>query len=123
MFIWGVGEICASRRARKPEVLGSNPRCPARYYYMSMIEIIGTLAAIITTASGPVQFFKTIKTRNTESFSLLFLILLTVGQTLWLFYGIGIGSMPLIISNILSALVGAIMLSIKLKNCMKQKEE
>ncbi len=62
-------------------------------------ELIGTLAALFTTAAFFPQAVKTLRTRETRGLSLSMYLLLVTGVALWLFYGLMIGSGPLIVAN------------------------
>jgi MtN3 and saliva related transmembrane protein len=78
------------------------------------IDLVGALAATLTTGAFIPQAIKTIRTRDTSGLSLTMYALLLAGVTLWMVYGIIIGSWPLIVSNGLvlvpQSLVMAIML-------------
>ena len=63
------------------------------------INIVGALAATLTTSAFFPQAIKTIRTRDTSGLSLTMYALLLSGVTLWLAYGVIIGSWPLIVSN------------------------
>ena len=63
------------------------------------INIVGALAATLTTSAFFPQAIKTIRTRDTSGLSLSMYALLLSGVTLWLAYGVIIGSWPLIVSN------------------------
>ena len=80
-----------------------------------MIEAIGFLAAAITTSSFFPQLIKTWKTKETESLSLVMLIALVVGLTLWLIYGILTKSAPIIAANGVSVLLIGIVLILKIR--------
>ena len=51
-------------------------------------EIIGLVAAFITTASFLPQVFKTYKTKDTSGLSLTMYLTFFVGIVLWLIYGL-----------------------------------
>ena len=77
-----------------------------------MIEMIGYIAAVLGTICWFPQVFKTWKTRQTKDLSLFTNMLILITMLLWLTYGIAIGSLPLILANILSVLlVGSIVLA------------
>ncbi len=61
-------------------------------------ELIGYLAAILTTASFLPQALKSWRTRNLAGVSLLMYGMFTVGVALWLAYGFMLGSWPIIIA-------------------------
>ncbi|MCF6327457.1 MAG: SemiSWEET transporter [Devosiaceae bacterium] len=74
-----------------------------------MIETIGMLAAIMGTIGWLPQAMKTIRTRETKDLSLWTNAMLLAAVSLWLVYGIMIGSWPVVLGNIVSiVLVGAI---------------
>lgn len=64
-----------------------------------LIEIVGGLAAVLTTAAVFPQALKTIRTRETIGLSLSMYLLLVTGVALWLLYGLLIRSQPLIVAN------------------------
>lgn len=63
------------------------------------IEIIGFLAAILTTVAFIPQVHKVIKSNSTEGISLVTYLIFIVGVALWLVYGFLKGSAPMIIGN------------------------
>jgi len=63
------------------------------------IEILGLIAARLTTSAFLPQVYKTWKTKNVSSLSMPMLLLFFVGIILWLIYGIYIKSLSLIIAN------------------------
>ena len=79
------------------------------------IELIGSAAAIITTLCWVPQAIKVIRTRETAAISLLMYLLLAVGISLWLAYGLLIGSMPLIGANAVTIVLVLIILAMKLR--------
>lgn len=79
------------------------------------IELIGTLAAIITTLCWVPQAIKVIRTRETKAISLIMYVMLAIGIALWLVYGLLIMSWPLIGSNSATIVLVLIILGMKLK--------
>ncbi len=77
-------------------------------------EILGYIAAFLTTAAFLPQTIKTIKSRDTASISLAMYVMFTTGIVLWLSYGILIESMPMIIANIITFVLSATILLLKL---------
>ncbi len=75
-----------------------------------MTEIIGTVAAVLTTISFVPQVWHSFKTRDVSGISLPMYSLFTIGVALWLVYGILLGAWPLIVANgITLCLAGAIL--------------
>lgn len=66
---------------------------------MDKVEIIGIIAAVLTTSAFLPQVYKTWKTKNAKALSMPMLILFFVGIVLWFVYGILIDSFSLIIAN------------------------
>ncbi len=85
-------------------------------------EIIGYLAATLTTASFLPQAILTIKTKDTESLSLGMYSLFTSGVFLWLVYGIYISNNAIIFANTITFILAASILSFKIYNTLFKKK-
>jgi MtN3 and saliva related transmembrane protein len=83
---------------------------------MANMEWAGYLAAVMTTLAFVPQAFKTIRTKDTRSISLGMYVVFTIGIAFWLVYGIALNSMPMILSNIVTFLLSATILGLKLKH-------
>ena len=81
---------------------------------MDSITILGLIGGTFTTASFFPQVLKTWKTRSTKDVSLGMFILLSVGITFWIAYGLKIGSVPVIAANSISLVLTLAMLGMKL---------
>lgn len=66
---------------------------------MDYIEVIGFIAAILTTAAFLPQVYKTWKTKDVSSLSLPMLIIFFIGVFAWLIYGFLKNSPPMIFAN------------------------
>ncbi len=82
---------------------------------MEIITVIGLLAGTFTTISFLPQVIKTWKTRSTRDVSLGMFSLFCTGVFLWLIYGILVGDLPIIITNIVTFVLAATILWFKLK--------
>ncbi|MBL8263025.1 MAG: SemiSWEET transporter [Xanthomonadaceae bacterium] len=82
---------------------------------MSM-EWAGYTAAAMTTLAFVPQAVKTIRTKDTRSISLGMYLVFTAGIAMWLVYGIALDSMPMILSNIVTFILSATILGLKLKH-------
>jgi MtN3 and saliva related transmembrane protein len=80
------------------------------------VEALGGIAAVLTTAAFLPQVLKTLKTRQTRDISLVMFSMMTTGIALWLIYGALIGSWPLIGSNLVTFVLAATILALKLKH-------
>lgn len=79
------------------------------------VEIIGYIGAFLTTAAFFPQTWKVIKTRDTRSISLAMYVLFTFGICFWLAYGAMIGSIPVVIANVITLVMSSIILVMKIK--------
>ncbi|MCO4315841.1 SemiSWEET transporter [Phyllobacterium sp. 21LDTY02-6] len=79
------------------------------------IELVGSLAAIITTMCWIPQIMKIVRYRETASISLITNVSLALGVFLWLCYGLLIGSWPVIAANGLTLLLILTILGLKLR--------
>jgi len=78
---------------------------------MIATNLIGSLAATLTTISFIPQVWQVWRTRHTHDISLGMYIAFTCGVSLWLLYGILLGSWPIIIANgITVCLAGAVLI-------------
>lgn len=82
----------------------------------SMIEILGYIAASLTTASFVPQALQTFRTRSTEGISVGMYSMFTAGVALWLFYGLAIGSPPVIVANAITLVLAATILTLALQS-------
>lgn len=69
-----------------------------------MTELIGFLAAMLTTIAYLPQMIRIIKTRSTKDVSLYMYLVMLTGVVLWLCYGIQINSMPVIMANTVTSI-------------------
>ena len=81
---------------------------------MDTIQIIGLLAAVLTTAANIPQTYKIIKTRSTKDISVVTYSMLMIGFVLWVVYGFSRNDYPVLIANSISVLVCATILFLKL---------
>lgn len=81
-----------------------------------MSELVGYIAAALTTISFLPQAIRTARSRNTTGISLAMYILLTSGTACWLVYGVVIDSPPVILSNAIMCLLSFVILTLKLRH-------
>jgi len=82
---------------------------------MNVFEILGMLAAIITTGAFLPQVYKTWKTKNTKGLSLTMYVSFFIGVSLWFVYGFYLNSLPMILANIVTTISTLILIGLKLK--------
>jgi len=83
--------------------------------------LIGLAAGILTTAGYLPQIVKGYRTKSMEDVSSLLLIMLGVGMTLWLAYGLLIGSLPIIAANLIAVALVAVLLLMKRRYSLRAK--
>ena len=83
---------------------------------MSLVTIVGLVAAFCTTISYVPQIRKIWATGETEDISLKMFLILTFGIALWVVYGIMQGDAVIILANSASLAFLAAILFFKLRN-------
>lgn len=83
------------------------------------IELVGLIAAALTTSAFVPQVYKTWKTKDVDGISLTMYLALFIGIILWLVYGIYIHSLSIIIANIVTAILVFILIVLKLRHHKK----
>ena len=82
---------------------------------MNFSELIGYLAATLTTASFVPQAWHTFKTRDVRGISLGMYSTFTAGVACWLLYGLQLGAWPIVIANCITLALAAAILVMKLR--------
>jgi MtN3 and saliva related transmembrane protein len=78
-------------------------------------DLIGSVAATLTTSAFIPQAWQVWRTRHTADISLGMYALFTLGVALWLSYGIILTAWPIIIANCITLLLAGAVLIMKLK--------
>lgn len=81
---------------------------------MTLIDIVGALAACLTTASFLPQAWLSFKTRDVSGVSLGMYSVFTLGVALWLVYGWLLGAWPIVIANVITLVLALAILGMKL---------
>jgi MtN3 and saliva related transmembrane protein len=82
---------------------------------LSFAAILGLVAGAITTGSLVPQVIRVFQLKSARDVSLLFTVLLLVGDAAWLVYGILLKELPLILWNILAVAFMSVLLYGKVK--------
>jgi MtN3 and saliva related transmembrane protein len=77
-------------------------------------DLIGALAACLTTMSFVPQAWLSFRTRDVSGVSLLMYSAFTVGVALWLAYGYLLNSWPMMIANTITLVLALMILGMKL---------
>ena len=79
----------------------------------SAVELIGGLAALLTTVSFVPQVLHTWRSKSAEDLSIGMLATFTVGVLLWLLYGLALGSIPMIAGNALTLAQALLLIALR----------
>lgn len=79
------------------------------------MEIIGLIAACLTTISFLPQVIQVVKTKDTSGISLGMYLLFVVGVFLWLVYGVYLKDLAIILANGITFVSASFILYYKLK--------
>lgn len=82
---------------------------------MSTIDLMGSIAAILTTSSFIPQVWQIWRTRHTKDISLFMYAVFTLGVGMWLIYGLLLSSWPIIIANAITLCLAGAVLVMKLR--------
>ena len=82
---------------------------------MQLIDLIGYLAAVLTTLSFVPQAWHTFRTRDVRGISLGMYGAFTLGVALWLVYGLLLGAWPIVLANAVTLALAAAILVMKLR--------
>lgn len=82
---------------------------------MTAIELIGYVAATLTTASFVPQALLIYRTRNVTGISLGMYGAFTVGIALWLAYGLLLRAWPIVGANLVTLVLALAILSMKIR--------
>ena len=78
-------------------------------------ELVGYLAAALTTCSFIPQAWHTFRTRDVRGVSLGMYSVFTLGVALWLAYGLMLSAWPIVIANAVTLTLAATILGMKLR--------
>jgi MtN3 and saliva related transmembrane protein len=79
------------------------------------VELVGYLAAALTTISFIPQVIQVWRSKHTKDISLGMYSIFTIGVLVWLIYGMMLGSWPIIVANCITFLLAGSVLAMKLK--------
>lgn len=80
-----------------------------------LVNLIGSFAAVCTTIAFVPQLARVYRRKTARDISLAMFLVFSVGELLWLFYGIFIHSMPVILANAVTLGLAVAILSLKLR--------
>lgn len=78
-------------------------------------DVLGYVAATLTSGAFVPQAVKTIRSRDTAAISLWMYVVFTAGVGFWLAYGVALESTPIILANTVTFLLAATILALKVR--------
>ena len=88
---------------------------------MQISDLIGYLAAALTTCSFVPQALHTFRTRDVSGISLGMYSVFTVGIALWLLYGLALSAWPIVVANAITLVLAGTILGMKLLYGARQR--
>jgi MtN3 and saliva related transmembrane protein len=88
---------------------------------MTSAELVGYLAAALTTCSFLPQAWLTFRTRDVRGVSLGMYSVFTAGVALWLLYGLLMAAWPIVIANAVTLALAVTILTMKLRYRRSQR--
>jgi MtN3 and saliva related transmembrane protein len=85
---------------------------------MTLAEMIGSAAAVLTTASFFPQALHVLRTRDTRAISLMMYALFTMGIALWGVYGLITTQWSIILANGITLVLAALILLLKVRDVL-----
>jgi len=82
---------------------------------MAPFELVGYLAAILTTVSFVPQVWQTWRTRDVSGISLGMYVVFAAGVFLWLVYGLLLNAWPIVVANAMTLALAVAILAMKIK--------
>lgn len=89
---------------------------------MSNIDILGLFSAVLTSASFVPQVIKTVRSKDTTSISLFMYTMFVTGVGCWLVWGVLVDQVPVIVANVVTFILAAVILGMKLYSVIVKKE-
>jgi MtN3 and saliva related transmembrane protein len=80
-----------------------------------IVAIIGIMATVFAVSSSIPQIIKALKTRKTDDVSIWLVVVLIIGLSLWVIYGIGINDLLISIANSIAVAINTFLLILKIK--------
>ncbi len=79
------------------------------------VTILGLVAGTLTTVAFFPQLLQVMRTKSTHDISLAMYLVLCAGIFLWLIYGLQIGSLPVIVANVVTLVIALLILLYKIR--------
>lgn len=88
---------------------------------MDTVNVIGTLAGVLTTIAFIPQVARTWKTGSARDISLLTYLMFSAGVALWLIYGVLLHALPVILANGVTLALSISILGLKIRDMLSRQ--
>ncbi len=88
---------------------------------MAFVDYVGSFAATCTTLAFIPQAIHSYKTRDLSGISLPMYSIFTLGVAMWLVYGLLKQDWPIIVANVITVALSAMILVLKIAETLKNK--
>lgn len=85
-------------------------------------DLLGYIAAFLTTASFLPQVVRTLRTGDTHSISFTMYLMMVIGVAAWLAYGWLLGALPIMLANGMTLLLASIILVMKWRELRRERQ-
>ena len=85
-------------------------------------DLLGYIAAFLTTTSFLPQVIRTLRTGDTRSISFTMYLMLVIGVAAWLAYGWLLGALPIMLANGITLLLASIILVMKWRELRRERQ-
>ncbi len=85
-------------------------------------DLLGYIAAFLTTTSFLPQVIRTLRTGDTRSISFTMYLMLVIGVAAWLAYGWLLGALPIMLANGITLLLASIILMMKWRELRREQQ-
>ena len=86
----------------------------------ALIDLLGSIAGILTTASFVPQVIKTLRSGQTRDISLAMWLAFCTGVSLWTIYGFLLEAWPIVAANLPTLGLAGTILVVKIRNMGKE---
>ena len=83
-------------------------------------DLLGYIAAFLTTGSFLPQVIRTLRTGDTRSISFTMYLMMVIGVAAWLAYGWLLGAIPIMLANGITLLLASIILAMKWRELRRE---
>ena len=90
---------------------------------MSLLDLLGAAAGVLTTVAFVPQVVKTWRSGSAQDISLVMFSLFSAGVLLWLLYGIALHSLPIVAANAVTLALASSVLALKVRHLRAQRRE